>query len=352
MESEYGFTVKYIYLGYIAPQKDSNEEISILSKNLDIQESDPTSKYLLKIFDKALNECRIKIQFISDDLQHNEFRENLLKLMRAKDLESKKEISDQFAEKMAKLTDERMGNGLLMIVQGEKGNTTRLVISRFKSEEMIFTKILKGDLKIDFIKEAFSKKTREYKSVLFEDVISNRSFWTGFAVDKQSSADGVRDLSDYWVEDFLTAKSVINDIQGTVYLARTLKNLIKSIEDVDQQQAIIDSIITIHSRGDGDISINEYANSYLPLELREIIKKEVNDDHYFNSRFTIDTETFNTQLGYKTVILQNGVRIFIPTFDQTNMVIEEQLDDLRTKFTVVDRVIERKLNKKQRVKQK
>ncbi|MBL0133601.1 MAG: hypothetical protein IPP79_06170 [Chitinophagaceae bacterium] len=96
------------------------------------------TEYLHNIFDASLNDGRIEISFTSDENQGNAFRENLINILNKNENSQKKYHADKIAERLYEVTDERNGTGLLVVIEGEKPKSKRIVIVRFKGDEGLY----------------------------------------------------------------------------------------------------------------------------------------------------------------------------------------------------------------------
>jgi hypothetical protein len=95
----------------------------------------------------------------------------------------------------------------------------------------------KGMLSVEFVERVFMKNARAYKSAFYRTKSLDAGFPKGRAVDKQAS--GNRDLSDYWIRNFLNSEFRTTGPAGSKRLALALKKALKSAQDLSAKQQII-----------------------------------------------------------------------------------------------------------------
>ncbi len=302
-------------------------------------------KYFIKIFDESLSNCKIEIIFKSNDSQENEFRKLLLELLNKTTENEKKEIADKLSTRLAKITDNRNGTGLFVIIEGKKAESTRIILNRFREDEVVYSNVNGSELTVQLLKQAFSKKSRYYKLAVFEDNLTDRSFWKGFAIDKQKTTGSAKEISDYWIKDFLICEPSVNSIQGTKSLSKIIKSVLSSSDKIEEKELIISGILALKNRDNQYTSIESFCDTYLNEELKQRIMYELNDNYTFQSTFEIDSDTYIKELGNKITALESGVIVTAPTFLYDQYVDEEDLGEGITQLTVKGRVKDKKLSK-------
>jgi hypothetical protein len=340
----FNFELKFAYAAWVPPFKNEEEsKIHITSKLL--ASSDDAMKYFTKIFDESISSCRIEIIFKSNDSQENEFRTLILNLINKTTPAEKMIIANTLAKRLSKITDNRNGTGLFVIIEGKKAETTRIILNRFREDEVVFSNVNGEELTIQLLTQAFSKKSRYYKLAVFEDLLTERSFWKGFAIDKQKTSGSAKEISDYWIKEFLDCEPSVNSIQGTKSLSRIIKSILKTSNTIEEKELIISGILALKNRGNQYTSIETFCDSYLNTELKQRIMYELNDNYTFQSSFEIDNETYTKELGNKITSLESGVIVTAPTFLYEQFVNEEDLGDGITQLTVKGKVKDKKLSK-------
>ncbi|MEN6293500.1 MAG: hypothetical protein ABFD07_15990, partial [Methanobacterium sp.] len=239
----------------------------------------------------------------------------------------------------------RNGTGLFVLIEGKKAETTRLLLNRFREDEVVFSDVEGSELNIELLSQAFSKKSRFYKLAVYEDIFSERSFWKGFAKDKQKNSGSSKEISDYWIKDFLLCDLAVNSIQGTKSFSKVIRNMLRKIDKIEEKEMIISAILSLKNRTDQYISVESFCDQYLNEELKAKIRTDMNDNYTFQSMFEIDSETYKQELGSKITTLDNGVIVTAPTFLYDEYVKEEELEDGKMKLIVEGIVEDKKLNK-------
>lgn len=347
MASEQGFEIDLLYVAWVPPSKEAEGEVKINSKIL--PHANKAYEYLLKIFDKSHQDCKIPIQFRSDDKQDNEVRKELLNIVEAKEPKTKKVHADVLSERLARVTDDRNGIGLFVIIEGTKLKMKRLVLIRFKADEALYTKHDGKGLEVEFINEVFTKKSTYFKSAYYEDMVSKKSFWKGFAVDKQIVSNPTKDLSDYWIIHFLNSQTSINNVQGTTHFARVMRDLLKKSDNIDEKQQLINAIVALKYKTEKPLSIKSFCDSYLSSEVTSKIQEVIKDHYYMDAVFSIDQETYNRELGSTVMALKSGITIAAPTFEFDSYVKQEAIDNVRMRFTVEGEVADKKISRMTKV---
>lgn len=343
-QTPYNFDIKFAYASWVPPFKSEEEDnIQITSKLLD--SSNTAFKYFIKIFDESISNCKIEILFKSNDSQENEIRKSLMDLMQNNRHQDKKRIADILSKRLAKLTDNRNGTGLFVIIEGKKAETTRLLLNRFREDEVVFSDVDGRELNIQLLTQAFSKKSRYYKLAVYEDIFSERSFWKGFAIDKQKNSGSSKEISDYWIKDFLLCDLAVNSIQGTKSFSKVIRSILRKTDLIEEKEMIISGILSLKNRSEQYISVESFCDTYLNEELKAKIRTALNDNYTFQSIFKVDSETYKQELGSKVTTLNTGVIVSAPTFLYDEYVKEEELEDGRMKLTVEGIVEDKKLNK-------
>jgi hypothetical protein len=346
MKTPDGFNITYVFLAYVPP---SNGEDVELQTEI-IKKTSRTTDYLFKIFDSAINEARIEILFNSDNKKNNGIRDHILSIGMKQDNKQKNPHAKKLAEHLHRVTDERSGTGLLAIIQGEKAKTTRIVVSRFKGDEGLYSK--GSTLLIDYISEVFTKKSNHYKLAVYEDILSTASFWKGYAIDKQISSNTYKQISFFWVENFLHSKTALTPAQGTLQFSKIIKTILSKTSDTAEQEEIISGIVNLRTKKDVQISVADFCRTYLSEKVTNKIKDEMSNDDFYNSVFAIDPQIYSKELGKTVLTLQNGITAFVPSFTYQNHVTETLNNDGTKNVRIEGKLKAKKINVEKKEKQK
>ncbi len=345
MKTTDGFDIKFIFLAYVPPYI-VGKTIALETEVLNTQNK--MTDYLLRIFDASINVCKTEINFISDGNQKNIVRSELLELMSNSIISIKEKNAKNLAEKLHLETDERSGTGLFVIIEGVKSNNTRIVLIRFGGDEGLYRHGSKK-LDIEYNDEIFSKKHSRNKITVFQDILSEKSFWYGHASDKQVSPGTLRTISYYWIEDFLNAQTSITSAQGTMQFSKIINTVLTKTKNITEQEQIVSAIANLKSKPNYQMSISSFCSTYLNEDLTKQIKKDVGED-FFNSVFTIDSEEYKKAFGKTFLSLHNGITAFIPTNTYDKYVSEKPNNDGSKDITITGKLAFKQFNKTKKEK--
>jgi hypothetical protein len=340
MKSPNGFDIKYVFFAYVPPHREEDQPYAIQTEILKTENK--ATAYLFKIFDSAAIEANVEIIFNSDDKQNNVVRENILSIVQKKTVTHKSTFAKKLAEHLYEVTDERNGTGLLTIIEGQKGRTTRLVLMRFKGDEGLYNHGKK--LLVDYIPEVFTKKSNHYKLAYYEDIVSDKSFWKGFAIDKQISSSTYKPISFFWVEDFLHSKTALTAAQGTMQFSKIIKTILSKTSDVAEQEEIISGIINLRTKKDVQISVAQFCKNYLSEKVSARVREEMENDDFFNSVFPVDIQLYTKEFGKTVLSLQDGITAYIPSFSYNKHVTETTNNDGSKNVKIEAKLRSKKMN--------
>jgi len=337
------FEIVYAYAALVPPLRNVVTDYKQEIKNIKLNLNTDAGKYFMKIFDRALGDSKVAIVFKSNNSQYNVVRNSLLQYcMQSRNF---KKLSFDLACKLSVSTDNRNGKGLFLVLVGKKAKTYRIILNRFKADEVLFAKSNQLELFLEFLEEAFTKKSNHYKMAVFEDDYNVKSFWNGYAIDKQIAPTGNKDISNYWIEDFLECSIYLTDYQGTKELTGVIKKILNEDLSLDQKEQLVSSIILL-KHVNRPITINEFANN-LKDDTQKLIKSFFNnDDKILNTPFSIDLEIYTKLIGDTLSRLDNGAIIYAPTFLYDNIVSETQNEDGTTEVNLRGKLVDKKLKTK------
>jgi hypothetical protein len=327
LKTNQGFEVGFVYFATVPPYDAKKKE-----KNKDlyytlVDAKGEVSDYLFKIFDDAPNDCKVEIIFTSVGNQQNEIRTLLLRIANAKTMSAKENAANGLTMKMYEVTDFRNETGLFIIMEGKKGTRSRLVLARFKRNEGLYN----HGTTLEYLRNVFTKSSH-YKLATYEDTPSDKSFWKGYAIDRQTSTTTYKPFSYFWIENFLQSQTSITSVQGTTQLSKVVKTLLKQTKTLEEQEQVISAIVNLKSKRDAQISVKKFCENYLSRELTKIVQKEVTED-FFNSVFPVDKEVMKKELGATVLTLDGGITANIPTF-QYEKYVKEVIKDGQKKVTI------------------
>lgn len=321
MKTKQAFTVEHIFFATVPPYNEEKKYKNKALKYRVIASPGDTANYLFEIFDRATDDCKVEILFKSDQNQHNPIRSKLLDLIYAKSIVEKERIFKELARAMYDITDARNGMGLFVLIEGKKRTETRLMLCRFKGAQGLHNE---GD-DLKYLSQVFTKQNKHYKLAVFQDILSAKSFWKGYAIDKQTAANDYKPFSYFWIEQFLQAETALTSKQGTSQFSKIIKNVLKSTSSLDDKQQIISGILNLKSKPGVKMSVKQFTDQYLSDDLAKIFIAETKNDDFFNAEFAIDADVFQEELGSTVILLEDGITAFIPTFNYKKHVTEENI---------------------------
>ncbi len=297
-------------LGFISPvakDRDDFNEFEIFGQ--EIKGNNNLFSTLNKIYDKSSKECDIQIRFISQNMnQNNEVRNQIMTIVN----KFTKSNCIPLVKSLALLTDHKTKEGLVFFIIGVINGITRLLITRFPSETGITVQQNGGYLNFTVIDEVFLKNSRKYKAVYYD---SSDDYWVGNAVDKQinDSAGKVKEISDYWIKDFLQSELKINSKRGTSMLAKAVRKTITETDDDNIKAELISATQVMKNINARMISMETFFST---LNLSESTKREVlskiDNSSIYNVTFEFDSVEFENNCNYLVNILDTGAIIMAP----------------------------------------
>lgn len=301
---------------------------------------------LKKTYDNSDWECRIDIAFLQsiDGNQDNIFRSLILDHLRNQNLQSGRAIS----QRLANVTTNRSGMGLLFLICGTEGQQQKIVVSRFPADNGILAEQTQNDLSVEFLERVFMKSAKSYKSAMYIDRSFETGFWSGKAVDKQIGNSDT-ELSDYWITDFLISGFRTTPAAGTRRLAVALSNAAKAVSDTISKGEIT-SFATLISNGNiGETSASDLFNQFnLSQSTRDAVTAQFPSSSLVNERFQFDLNEFTNQIAYRLLELDNGAVLSALShqFDDVFLQEPDAEQDGKIRFITSGLITNAKLRKK------
>lgn len=287
-------------------------------------------KYLINFFEST-KKCPIDIVFASEEgKQQNQVR-NLVRSLCFDNLDTKSKTSKELAYRLANMSDDRSGIGLLIILVGQANRNTRIFIWRFPCRRTIQAEMSKERMTIKLLENAFSgeETSIKFKAAVFEGSPSNTSFWKGKVGDNQAK-QRVAEASEYWIIKFLQAVPEFTDVRGTKVLAKALRKIINQTEPVEVKEALVSAAEVIKSQSDKNTSIKEFADNYLPEDIRPTFIGMAGGSAIADNIFKVDGDVLNKEFKFKSIILDDlfTVRGPLDTFDEVVKVKSTNVKDV------------------------
>jgi hypothetical protein len=250
------------------------------------------------------------------------------------------------AQRLQKATDNRSGTGLFFLLIGNHGLKTRLLMSRFPTDQAIRADTTSGDLDIEFLPEVFIKRLSSYKAAMFEHASPPDGFWRGVATDRQAGQSGEH-ISEYWLRDFLSADFSETPAQGTRRLAKALKDAMKSNPSLSVKSEIAHaSSLASAVFNNKPLTIKSFCDHFgLSVAAQDTIKTTLNKSSLFGKTFTFDASQFKTVAPFRTVEMDTGAILTAPNENFEEIFETEVSGDVveyRTRGKINDQRLARK----------
>ena len=294
---------------------------------------------LQELCNRAPNECRIEIMFRPDEdgTPANDSRADLEAYARNPTLEHGRVI----AERLQSVTTNRSGLGLLFLAKGRMVSGSHgLVISRFPAEQGVLAQEHADQLSVEFIERVFMKNTRAYKSAIYETPTLIAGFREGRAVDRQLS--GPRELSQYWISDFLASELRTTGPLGSRRLAEALRTAVNKTTDGRLKHELV-SMAQLLRNQDGKVRSARVFLSRLSVSAKgmEAVERAFARPELMDESFRFSAEEFDRHISYRLVELHTGAMLMADDtrFDevfQSEPAAAENAVRYRTEGEVVD----------------
>ena len=201
---------------------------------------------------------------------------------------------------LSAVTPGRSGLGLLFLVARRIGGRHSLLVARFPADQGVLAEERGGRLSVELVERVFMKSVNAYKAALLEGPNLADDYWTGRAVDKQISAD--RELSDYWIFNFLTGQWSSAPVAATRRFALAIKHAVDSSNSLDVQAELIAAVPTL-ARGEGVRSSGRdlLAGLNVSMEANEAVIAGYSRPELMDEVFEFVAEELWAQLPYRAV---------------------------------------------------
>lgn len=323
------------------PATDAEEDDQLACTRVQRRESLWT--LLSKVFGRAAEECEIEIAFkhSQDGTQTNPCRSLLTDY-----IANRREAAGLLlAERLKSVTNRNTGAGLLFLLYGEEGETSRLVLSRFPAGEGIIAEHREGQLHVEFIKRVFTRNERTYKAALYEGKPSPTAFWRGKVIDRQMN-DHHSQVAEYWIDGFLASSLKTTSKAGTMRLANALRLVSDTSTSTDVKSEVISAAQLVARFRGRVISINQFCeeSGFSPHTV-EAIRGAVGQTHLLSDGFRLDQEEFQRLVAFRTIELNNGAVLTAAT-DRFEEVFDQEETAGGIRFSTEGAVVDDKLRRR------
>jgi hypothetical protein len=335
-------SITQIHSFLVHPAKNEAERPEIRGTRL--PRSGKLFQMLMDLYATAEAECDIDIVFRPepDGRQVNECRDVFLRYVRDPSINNGRAI----AARLQNVTTHRSGLGLLFLVVGDENQRVRLLLARFPADQGVIAQEEQQRLNLEFIERVFMKSAKAYKSVFYEGLPTDGNFWDGRAVDKQIS--NVRELSNYWIGEFLASELRTTGPAGTKRFAVALREAIRYSPDAQVRKDLLAASELHRGQNGRRISPERFAES-LGLSGAAItaLKDALPRPELFRETFQFDTQEFDRHAFFRSVELDNGAFLTAQNaqFDEIFRKEALQADGSRVRYTTEGTIVKEQLRK-------
>ena len=296
------------------------------------------------VYERAPDECNIAVVFRPDNNgdQRNECRDALLGYTQAPTIAAGRSI----AQRLQEVTTHRSGLGLLFLLKGEDdAGRHSLVVSRFPADQGIVAREDNLRLTVEFIEQVFMRNARSYKSAFYRTDALAAGFWEGQAVDRQIS--GARDLSEYWIGDFLQSELRTTGPAGTRRLVVAIRDAVRKTSSLAVKQELVAATHLLRGQAGRTQSARTLMRRIgFTEEAERAVIESFPRRELLTENFRFSVDELDRQALYHTVELDNGALLtaetesFPEVFEREPMVAEGTV-----RYSTEGRVVDERIRK-------
>ena len=255
------------------------------------------------VFDRAPEECDIEIVFRRNDdgQQQNDCRDLLVAYAEDPSMPNGRLI----AQRLQAGTTHRSGLGLFFLMKGQQDDVHTLVVARFPADQGVIAHEDAREFSVEFVERVFMKSAKAYKSAIYSSDSLARGFWDGRAVDRQIS--GPRELSDYWIRDFLSSELRTTGPAGTRRLAEALKKAVGDTREFGVRHELVSAAALMRNQAGRRRSARQLIDQLgLSAPAAAALESAFPRPDLLDETFQFDLEEFTSHAPYRAVELDNG----------------------------------------------
>ena len=296
-------------------------------------------RMLRELCGRTPGECKLEIMFRPNEEgeRANDSRAFLEAYAQNPTLENGRVIAAHLQD----VTTKRSGLGLLFLAKGRiSGSSQALVISRFPAEQGVVAQEYADRLDVEFIERVFMKNATAYKSALYQTRMLAAGFEEGRAVDRQIS--GPRELSQYWIHDFLASELRTTGPLGSRRLGIALRVAVNATTDRLLKRELISATQLLRNQ-DGKVRSARSFLSRLGVPKRglDAVERAFPRPELMDENFRFHVEEFDQHISHRMIVLDNGAMLMATdaTFDtvfKSEPAAAENVVRYRTEGRVID----------------
>jgi hypothetical protein len=328
----------------VHPAKHDEEPPEV--RGTSIQRRGQASLYqmLNGVFERAPEECDIDIVFRRNDDGHqqNDCRDLLVAYAEDPAMPNGRLI----AQRLQAVTTHRSGLGLFFLMKGQQGDVHTLVVARFPADQGVIAHEDAREFSVEFVERVFMKSAKAYKSAIYSSDSLTRGFWDGRAVDRQIS--GPREISDYWIRDFLSSELRTTGPAGTRRLAEALKKAVGDTREFGVRHELVAAAALMRNQAGRRRSARQLIDQLgLSAPAAAALESAFLRPDLLDETFEFDLQEFSQHAPYRAVELDNGAMMIAEDarFAQVFRRDDANLPDGRARYVTEGRVVDERLRK-------
>ncbi len=334
--------IEHLHTYLIYPNKNVAEPHAI--GGADVPLMGEVFDLLNDIYGKAERECTIDIAFdrAADGAAENECRSLLLAYARGPAAATGLAL----AERLAAHSTRRSALGLLFLATGLVGTKRKIVIARFAANSGILADEDRAELSVQFVERVFLRSVGSYKAVLYQDDITDQTFWSGKAVDRQINS-GEIEVSRYWISDFLASDFKVTSAQGTKVLSVAMRRAAAESDNLEIKREIAAAATLGANLNEQVMSAREFFDRIgLSPATKDAVIAQVKQQRVLDEQFRFNSPEFARQLAYKTVKLDTGAMMTAASADFDAVFEHGEIhEDGSVTYSATGKVVSEKLEK-------
>lgn len=324
----------------VHPGKKDKDQLAI--SGVAVPRRDMVFNMLSRLYDDADRECNIEIMFrhSADGRQENPCRDLMLAYVAEPTVPNGRAL----AERLQEVTTHRSGLGLLFLAVGDEPGKL-LMVSRFPADQGVVAEEHAQRLEIAFLDRVFMKNAHTYKSALYAGPVASGGFWHGLAVDKQITAQ--RELSNYWIWEFLESDLATTGPAGTKRLAVALREAIKKRTTTPAARDELLAAARLMRGYDGRVVSAQglAGNLGLSSEAVEAVELQVPRPEMLLEQFNFDRSEFDKHVKYRSIELDNGAVLTAENARFDEIFQKDPVSDKEAVYSTKGSVVEERLRK-------
>jgi hypothetical protein len=325
----------------VHPSKNVEEQPEISGTR--VTQSGKLFTMLQKLYDSAEAECEIPIVFRrdADGRQVNGCRNSLIDYLSDPTMAHGRAI----ATRLQVMTTLRSGLGLVFVLSGAEQRRKTLLIARFPADQGVIAQEFRDRLDVQFIERVFMKSSKAFKAAYYVGTSLQGDFWDGVAVDKQ--LNNPREISNYWIRDFLESELRTTGPAGTKRLAVALRQAIGSASPEVRHELISMANLLRGQQGRHVSGSRLVVRLGLSPEAAAALESAYPRPGLMEETFAFDREEFDRHVTYRSVELSNGALLTAENASFDTVFRRERVagtpDDVR--YSTQGKVVDEKLRK-------